>query len=465
MKMLINHRQSQTKGNEFMSDKLAKKECQEINNEEMLTANSEDITQVKGSTQEQEPKPRSKRGRKSKTENSDDAVSNQEINKGSNKKLVNPASSISKDEQFYSENPVLARKDGENEWLAVCIHGHSQSKVVIGRLGDLKPYQLELKPTALMMIEGDEYLKDGFFFKEAPKEYRGKSFVREGRNVKHLMSTTNEGKVKHQLALTIDSLWESIRESDTIHYVGAVHLEHWDTKIFDSVNGTHTVETSDEEKTFTITPYRICPEGSGVITYYKLTNPNEKFTNAYVYDFGDGTSIGTYFEGSRAVSSRAVAGTGFRQVAYDLGSNSALLRELDSDSSIDYFEIIDTVKKSKNGKYTLRNKDVTNQFNDFFTKRANELISEFRNAQENQYRNSQICIATGGALLVPAIRKVFQKEGFKIVADPVWADAIGIYKRWQHKIKGEGVKPMSRPEQSEESVEKVSSVKEVQANA
>jgi hypothetical protein len=353
-----------------------------------------------------------------------------------------PAAKKGKATPPKNENPLANRKQA-GEFLAVMIHGHSNSKVIIGKLGDMEGYQLPVKRTALNIQTSNNFGEEGYTLVQGSQEWVGKYFRRSGTSYSDLMPTNDRGKIRYQLALLIDSVWDVLKDGDVIHYVGSVHLPRWMDQLRNAVNGTHVVKKGDITKSFTIKPYKIAVEGAGVIAFHKMSS-KDQFSRPYLVDLGGGTAIGTPFLGYKLLDGAAphpLVGHGIRDLVMELCSDPELMDRIDVDCPLNYFEVESALRKDciLTDRVTGNKADFSDLLEIKAVEKAKTVIQSLRNVQDRFIRDSDLLLATGGGLKIEPIRNVFKAEGFTIVKDPLWADCLGLYKLCQSQISKKGV--------------------------
>ena len=239
------------------------------------------------------------------------------------------------------------------------------------------------------------------------------------------VTDSNEGKIELCLQLLLSALTSlPYRNEWTLNLCASVH----DGKVFGkairaALEGVHTVRLLGKESTVTVTIGKVLEEGSGVA--YALRNEFD-FTNALLFDLGNGTSIVSAFNGMQMT---------YRDYAPDAGVEKLIDAIATSDSVRQYLKrpgdrhLIRAGIEEGDFSYGTQNPDwnFKQAYIDSLPRWFEQGLKPFVKAASTRVPAATSIIAVGGGSLLPGMAGLLAKKGIAVPTDARWLNAQGLY--------------------------------------
>ena len=200
-----------------------------------------------------------------------------------------------------------------------------------------------------------------------------------------------------------------------------------------ALQGDHTVVLNHKRSLVSVTVSGVLQEGTGaVISAQKQAD----FTNALVYDLGNGTLIVSSFNGL------AMTGRNYNQ-------NGGVESLIDAIATNDY---VRQFLKSEGDRHLIRQGIENGQFNygtqypdwKFVEAYKSELprwidqvLKPMVRLTEDRAASATALVAIGGGASLPGIKGLLDKRGIQVLPDPQWANARGLYRYALGKVSKE----------------------------
>ena len=239
------------------------------------------------------------------------------------------------------------------------------------------------------------------------------------------VTDSNNGKAELCLQLLLSALTSlPYRKEWTLNLCASVH----DGKVFGkairaALEGVHNVRLLGKDSIITVTLSKVLEEGSGVA--YALRNEFD-FTNALLFDLGNGTSIVSAFNGLQMT---------YRDYAPDAGVEKLIDAIATSDSVRQHLKrpgdrhLIRVGIEKSDFSYGTQNPDwnfkdaYVAAFPDWF----NRGLAQFVKTIEVRVPAASCMVAIGGGALLPGISGALKKKNFIVPKNPRWMNAQGLY--------------------------------------
>jgi hypothetical protein len=239
------------------------------------------------------------------------------------------------------------------------------------------------------------------------------------------VNESDTGKADLCLQLLLSALTaQPHRQEWTLHLCASVH----DGKVFgklvrSALSGTHHVRLLGQESTVTVTIGKILEEGSGVA--YTLKSAHD-FTNALLFDLGNGTSIVSAFNGMQM---------SYRDYSREAGVERLFDTIATSDTVRSYLKrpgdrhLIRAGVEKGDFSYGTRYPDWN--FKDSYIAALpswfEQGLKPFVKAAETRVPAATAIIAVGGGSCLPGMPGLLAKKGIAVPQDARWLNAKGLY--------------------------------------
>ena len=190
-----------------------------------------------------------------------------------------------------------------------------------------------------------------------------------------------------------------------------------------ALDGSHQVLLNGKHSKVSITVNGVLEEGTGaVIAYQKQAN----FTNALLYDLGNGTLIVSCFNGL-AMTDRTYSQNGGVESLIDAISTSELVRQRLKREG-DRHLIREGIESSR---FTYGTQYPDWQFADAYKAELprwiDRVLKPMVRPTEDRMASATALIAIGGGACLPGIAQLLAKRNIQVLPDPQWANARGLY--------------------------------------
>ena len=233
------------------------------------------------------------------------------------------------------------------------------------------------------------------------------------------------GKAQLCLQLLLSTLTaQSHRPEWFLSIVASVH----DGKVFgkaikQALEGTHKVRMNSKDTTVTIRVDKVYEEGSGVAAALK---PVYDFTNALLFDLGNGTAIVSAFNGLQMSYRDVDPNAGVEKLIDAIATNELVRRHLLKPA--DRHLIRKGIEKN-DFSYGTRNDGWT--FKDAYVAELPKWfeagLKPFVKASETRIQSATAVIAVGGGSQLPGVKNLLAKRGISVPDKARWLNAKGLY--------------------------------------
>ena len=239
------------------------------------------------------------------------------------------------------------------------------------------------------------------------------------------VTDSNDGKTELCLQLLLSGLTSlPYRNEWTLNLCASVH----DSKVFGkairaALEGVHNVRLLGKDSTVTVTLSKVLEEGSGVA--YALRNEFD-FTNALLFDLGNGTSIVSAFNGLQMT---------YRDYAPDAGVEKLIDAIATSDSVRQHLKrpgdrhLIRAGIEKTDFSYGTQNPDwnFKQAYIESLPRWFEQGLKPFVKAASTRVPAATSIIAVGGGSLLPGMAGLLAKKSIAVPTDARWLNAKGLY--------------------------------------
>ncbi|MBD2019184.1 hypothetical protein H6F43_03170 [Leptolyngbya sp. FACHB-36] len=190
-----------------------------------------------------------------------------------------------------------------------------------------------------------------------------------------------------------------------------------------ALEGTHTVLMGKKRSTVHLSVAAVLEEGCGAIIHYQKQCDT---TNALLYDLGNGTLIISGFNGLKMTDRRYSQNGGAESLIDAIAINkqvrSKLLKEGDR-------HLIRAGIENRTFTYGTQHPDWN--FKDAYRAElplwVDRVLKPMVRPTEERMASATALIAIGGGACLPGIETLLAKRNIKVLSDPLWANARGLY--------------------------------------
>lgn len=190
-----------------------------------------------------------------------------------------------------------------------------------------------------------------------------------------------------------------------------------------SLEGRHAVVLNGKRSTVAITVNGVLEEGSGaVISYQQQAN----FTNALVYDLGNGTLIVSSFNGL-AMTDRSYSQNGGVESLIDAIATNSLVRQyLKREGDRHLIRAgLELAKFTYGTQYP--DWTFTEAYKQELPRWIDRVLKPMVRPTEDRMASATALLAIGGGACLPGIKALLAKRNIQVPPEPQWANARGLY--------------------------------------
>ena len=234
-----------------------------------------------------------------------------------------------------------------------------------------------------------------------------------------------DGKAQLCLQLLLSALTvQSHRPEWQLSIAASVH----DGKVFgksirQALEGTHKVRMNGKETSITIRVNKVLEEGSGVAIALKTAFD---FTNALLFDLGNGTSIVSAFNGLQLTQRDYVPDAGVEKLIDAIATNDLVRRHLLKPG--DRHLIRQGIEK---GDFSYGTRADGWTFKDAYIAELPKWfeagLKPFVKTAETRAQSATAVIAVGGGSQLPGVKNMLAKRGIIVPDNSRWLNAKGLY--------------------------------------
>ncbi|MGL5063468.1 MAG: hypothetical protein ACRC62_26090, partial [Microcoleus sp.] len=189
------------------------------------------------------------------------------------------------------------------------------------------------------------------------------------------------------------------------------------------LEGTHKVRMNGKESIITIRVDKVLEEGSGVAVALKS---GFDFTNALVFDLGNGTSIVSAFNGLHLSHRDYEPNAGVEKLIDAIANNDLVRKQLLKPG--DRHLIRQGIEK---GDFSYGTRSDNWNFKEAYIQELPKWfeagLKPFAKAAETRIQSATEVIAVGGGSQLPGIKNLLAKRGITVPENARWLNAKGLY--------------------------------------
>jgi len=233
------------------------------------------------------------------------------------------------------------------------------------------------------------------------------------------------GKAQLCLQLLLSTLTaQSHRTEWFLSIAASVH----DGKVFgkairQALDGTHKVRMNSKESSVTIRVDKVLEEGSGVAVALKA---GYDFTNALLFDLGNGTAIVSAFNGLQLTHRDVDQNAGVEKLIDAIATNEIvrkhLLKPADRHLIRQGIEKGDFSYGTRNDGWTFKDAYIAE-----LPKWFEAGLKPFVKASETRIQSATEVLAVGGGSQLPGVKNLLAKRGITVPDKARWLNAKGLY--------------------------------------
>jgi Actin like proteins N terminal domain len=202
-----------------------------------------------------------------------------------------------------------------------------------------------------------------------------------------------------------------------------------------ALEGVHGVRLAGKASRVNIRVVGVLEEGSGAIVHYAKTIDT---TNAILYDLGNGTLIVSHFAGMQLTGRTYSANGGVERLIDEVAKHESVRQQLMKEGQR---HLIRKGIESCDFRYGTQYPDWT--FEDAYRAElpvwVREVLAPMVRPTEAHFDGATALIAVGGGACLPGIDKLLAKKSIRVLPDPQWANARGLYQYAVRKLSQERI--------------------------
>lgn len=198
-----------------------------------------------------------------------------------------------------------------------------------------------------------------------------------------------------------------------------------------ALSGTHRVRIQNKECQVQIDVISVLEEGTGAVIHYQH---QANFSNAILYDLGNGTLIVSSFNGLNMTHRSYSQNGGVESLIDAIAANdqvrSRLLREGDRHLIRAGIEAGDFSYGTQYPGWTF-----AEAYQDELPRWVHGVLAPMVRPTEDRRASATALIAIGGGACLPGVAKLLGQKNIRVLAEPQWANARGLYAHALRKVR------------------------------
>lgn len=190
-----------------------------------------------------------------------------------------------------------------------------------------------------------------------------------------------------------------------------------------ALEGSHQIVLNGKRSTVQIDVAAVLEEGTGAIIHYQRDCDT---TNALVYDLGNGTLIVSGFSGLRMTDRRYSQNGGVESLIESVATNEQVRRHLLKEGDR---HLIRAGIENRTFTYGTQSPDWN--FKEAYKAElpgwVDRVLKPMVRPTEERAASATALIAIGGGACLPGIDSLLAKRNVKVLSEPLWANARGLY--------------------------------------
>lgn len=190
-----------------------------------------------------------------------------------------------------------------------------------------------------------------------------------------------------------------------------------------ALEGNHTVMLNGKQSAVSVSVNGVLEEGTGaVIAYQKQAD----FTNALVYDLGNGTLIVSSFRGLALVDRNYSQNGGVESLIDEIAANPTVRQKLLKEGDR---HLIRAGIEARSFTYGTQHPDwdFSEAYKAEMPRWVDRVLKPMVRPTEDRMHSATALIAIGGGACLPGIAALLAKRNIQVLPDPQWANARGLY--------------------------------------
>ncbi|MGI0495102.1 ParM/StbA family protein [Alkalinema pantanalense CENA528] len=251
------------------------------------------------------------------------------------------------------------------------------------------------------------------------------------------VTDSKEGKVELGLQVLLSALSElPYRPTWDIALAVSVHDGKTLGKLLrNALEGVHGVRLAGKASRVNIRVVGVLEEGSGAIVHYAKTIDT---TNAILYDLGNGTLIVSHFSGLQLTNRTYSQNGGVERLIDEVAKHDTVRQELLKEGQRHLIR-----KGIESGGFTYGTQKTGWTFETAYRAElpiwVRDVLTPMVRPTEAHFDAATALIAVGGGACLPGIDKLLAKKNIRVLADPQWANARGLYQYATRKLTQERI--------------------------
>lgn len=252
----------------------------------------------------------------------------------------------------------------------------------------------------------------------------------------HRVTDFKEGKPQLGLQILLSALCE-LPHRDSWNLAIAVSVHDGKTlaaALKRALEGTHRIKLRNKLTTVSIKVLVVLEEGTGAVIHYQKSVDT---TNALVYDLGNGTLIVSAFNGLRMNDRKYSQNGGVEKLIDQIATHETVRDRLKKEGDR---HLIRKGIEDRTFTYGTQHPDwnFESAYREELPQWVKSVLAPTVRPWEDLRDSATALIAIGGGAALPGIEPLLSKKSIKVLPDPLWANARGLYTYATRKVAGIG---------------------------